>query len=101
MEFAPLCAPELGVIFFPSMTSMNHLSSLYWVLFASSPSDMPKSKGVWILRALIVWTAASRTWVVDSIIGEYAEVLVLPKPTGGTRSGFRAAKIAWAGDSLS
>ena len=73
------------MILFPSMTSINHLSSLYWLLFASSPSDMPKSKGVRLLRTLIVWTAASRTWVVDNMIGEYAEVLVFPKVPGSSQ----------------
>ena len=50
MVSAPTWAPELGVMTLPSMTSMNHLSSLYWVLLQSSPREMPKSKGVLLVQ---------------------------------------------------
>ena len=61
---APRWAPELGVMSFPSMTSMYQRSSLYEVLFAASPSERPKSKGARAWRAFAVWMAASRTCVV-------------------------------------
>ena len=66
----------------PSMTSMNQRSSLYWVLSASSPSEMPKSNGVRWCSALTVWMAASRTWGPDTITGEYAEPSLVGAPTG-------------------
>jgi len=43
---------------------MYQRSSLYCVLSQASPSETPKSIGSCSCRALIVWTAASRTWGV-------------------------------------
>ena len=54
----------------PSMVSRNQRSSLYCVLLQASPSDMPKSNGIILCSALMVWMAASRTCGVDSRIGE-------------------------------
>ena len=49
---------------------MYQRSSLYEVLLQVSPSEMPKSNGSFLCRALAVWIAASSTCVVYSITGE-------------------------------
>ncbi|HJJ42918.1 MAG TPA: hypothetical protein O0X69_01415, partial [Methanocorpusculum sp.] len=64
--------PDVGSIAFPSSTSMNQRSSLYWALFTASPRDSTRSTPSVLFMSLIVRTAAFSTWVVNIETGEYA-----------------------------